>query len=166
MQALTHRWRPFTSAVALGLVLGVLLTPIGMAHLAPGADVCDAPSQRRRTGEVRVLPVTEFGLHDHCLPATGSRVSVSTLLASGVVPVDANEACLLPRPLPSESSPSRGPRFLPAPARLRRLAPPLPVFVAAADRGAAVLRRGSGREKRAARGTHQQQKRAEGLAED
>ena len=95
MQLLRHRWRPFVSAVALGLVLGVLLTPVGIAHLDQTPAVCDRPAAAH-AGEARVLSVSAFELHEHCFTCHWLQSFRSTLLASGAVVLDANDVCFIP----------------------------------------------------------------------
>src|SRR3972149_10230118 len=95
MQLLRRRWRPFVSAVALGLVLGVLLPPVGIAHLDQAPDVCDQPSAAH-AGDTRVVSVSEFVLHEHCFTCHWLQSFRSTLLASGAVVLDRDDVCFIP----------------------------------------------------------------------
>lgn len=117
MRDLVRRWRPFLRAVAISLALGVLATPVGIAHLDVRRDVCEAPSPwaDRDTGD-RIAATTSAGLHDHCFTCHWLQSFRSTLLAAGIVletgqgisPLPANAAIARER-LVRVSVPARAP---------------------------------------------------------
>jgi len=97
MKALKSRWRPLLRTVALGLVLGVLLTPVGMAHFDLTPDVCDTLSELPDGGEPRVSTASLPGdLHQHCYTCHWLQSFRSTLLVSNVPVLDAVASCPLP----------------------------------------------------------------------
>jgi hypothetical protein len=84
------------SAVALGLTLGFLLTPVGMAHLDLAADVCASPPVTLSEGDAGVQAVVSPHQHDHCFTCHWLQSFRSTLLPSGAVAIEASGTCLLP----------------------------------------------------------------------
>lgn len=96
MQTLQTRWRPLLSVVALGLTLGFLLTPVGMAHLDLTADVSAPASLPLADGDAGVQAVASAHRHDHCFTCHWLQSFRSTLLPSGAVTIETSGTCLLP----------------------------------------------------------------------
>jgi hypothetical protein len=97
MQSMRTRWRPLLSVVAFGLVSGVLLTPVGMAHLDLVPDVCDrqpGPAQGGGdTGSAVLHASSSFDVHQHCFTCRWLQSFRSTLLSSGVTVLQASGVC-------------------------------------------------------------------------
>lgn len=82
--------------VALGLVLGLLLLPFGIAHFDVVPDVCDGATAPPRPDDVCMGAASSFELHQHCFTCHWLQSFRSTLLASGVVAPQAEGACPMP----------------------------------------------------------------------
>jgi hypothetical protein len=97
MQALKTRWRPLLRIVASGLLLGLLLTPVGMAHLDRASDVCErAPLFAIGAGQGLSSASPSDHLHDHCFTCHWFQSFRSTLLVAAVpVPVAAGSCPML-----------------------------------------------------------------------
>ncbi len=89
---LSQWWHRLVQVTALGLILGVLLTPVGMAHLDQNADVCHGPAAAT-PGAPRLVPTQSLDLHQHCFTCHWLQSFRSTLLGSGAVVFDAAGAC-------------------------------------------------------------------------
>jgi hypothetical protein len=105
---------------ALGLILGVLLTPVGMAHLDLPADVCHE-SAPAAPGGSRLVSSHALDLHQHCYTCHWLQSFRSTLLGSAAVVFDAAGACALTpvdphgrESSPASSVPARAPPALSA----------------------------------------------------
>lgn len=86
MRDMVRRWRPLVRAVAISLALGVLATPVGIAHLDARRDVCETPSPRTAgDSDDRVAATTSTGLHDHCFTCHWLQSFRSTLLVARVI---------------------------------------------------------------------------------
>lgn len=100
-----RRWRPLVEAVAISLALGVLATPVGIAHLDARPDVCEPQRAVRADASAsRVTATTTTGLHDHCFTCHWLQSFRSTLLATGLVLQHVQEAT----PLPVAAATARG----------------------------------------------------------
>ncbi len=111
------RWYPLLSAVAFGLVLGVLLTPVGMAHLDLVPDVCERqpypPPAGRDTGAPALHASSSFDPHQHCFTCHWLQSFRSTLLSSGVTVLQADGVCEI-LPVAAEATRSVARHSLPA----------------------------------------------------
>lgn len=113
------RWRPLLSAVAFGLVLGVLLTPVGIAHLDLVPDVCEREPQTgllpvgRDTGAPAYDASSSFDQHQHCFTCHWLQSFRSTLLSSGVTVLQADGVCEI-LPVAAEATRSVARHSLPA----------------------------------------------------
>ena len=96
MRELKQRWRPLVRVVALGMVLGVLATPIGIAHFDAAPDVCERPTAPPEPGAPRAVANLALGLNDHCFTCHWLRSFRSTLIASGAVVLNAEGTCSIP----------------------------------------------------------------------
>jgi hypothetical protein len=97
MSLLKNRWLSLTRTVALGLVLGLLLTPVGMAHLHLEQDVCDrgvVPAPPGVAG-VRAIALHNHD-HEHCLTCDWLQSLGSTIVATAAVPLGSTDAFQLP----------------------------------------------------------------------
>lgn len=97
MQVLRTRWRPLLRTVASGLLLGLLLTPVGMAHLDAAPDVCERVSHPGTEG----APGISSGLqhdhgHDHCYTCRWLQSFRSTLLVASVPMPAFSGTCAVP----------------------------------------------------------------------
>lgn len=92
--------RHFVSAVALGLVLGILATPFGIAHVDAVSDVCAPDRQPDASGSSRVGADVLQHLHQHCFTCHWLQSFRSTLLVSGAVVLDVRAAHALPSETP------------------------------------------------------------------
>jgi len=97
MKVLRTRWRPLMRTVATGLLLGLLLTPVGMAHLDVASDVCERAPQLGTVGDPGVSSASRHDhLHDHCYTCRWLQSFRSTLLVAGVPVPSAAGTCPLP----------------------------------------------------------------------
>lgn len=111
------RWYPLLSAVAFGLVLGVLLTPVGMAHLDLVPDVRERQPHPlpagRDTGAPALHASSSFDQHQHCFTCHWLQSFRSTLLSSGVTVLQADGVCEI-LPVAAEATRSIARHSLPA----------------------------------------------------
>ena len=97
MKVLKTRWRPLMRTVASGLLLGLLLTPVGMAHLDAVADACDRAPQHAAAGDTGVSSAFQHDhLHDHCYTCRWLQSFRSTLLVASVPMPAVAGTCALP----------------------------------------------------------------------
>jgi hypothetical protein len=97
MNVLRTRWRPLMRTVAAGLLFGLLLTPVGMAHLDAASDVCDRTIHPVAAGDPGVSSASLHDhLHDHCYTCRWLQSFRSTLLVAGVPVPAAAGTCPLP----------------------------------------------------------------------
>lgn len=83
--------------VATGLLLGLLLTPVGMAHLGAASDVCERAPQAGAAGDPGLSSTSGHDhLHDHCYTCRWLQSFRSTLLVAGVPVPSAAGTCPLP----------------------------------------------------------------------
>jgi hypothetical protein len=115
MTLLTRRWLSLTRTVALGLMLGLLLTPVGMAHLHLEQAVCDRGVVHAPPGAAAVRAIA-LHAHDHCLTCDWLQSLGSTIVATAVVALGSTDPFQLPCPtrverhfLPQSSVPARAP---------------------------------------------------------
>lgn len=97
MQVLRTRWRPLRRTVASGLLLGLLLTPVGMAHLDASPEVCERVSRPAADGTPGVssrLPHDHE--HDHCYTCRWLQSFRSTLLVANVPMPVFSGTCAVP----------------------------------------------------------------------
>lgn len=96
MQELGQRWRPLVRVTALGMMLGILATPIGIAHLDVTPDVCARAAASLEVGSTRVVANPTWDLHDHCFTCHWLQSFRSTLIPSGAVVLNAEGMCPVP----------------------------------------------------------------------
>jgi hypothetical protein len=89
---LSQWWHRLVQVTALGLILGVLLTPVGLAHLDLKAGVCHGPAAAA-PGAPRLVQIPSLDLHRHCFTCHWLQSFRSTLLGSGAIVFDAAGAC-------------------------------------------------------------------------
>jgi len=95
MRTLKTRLRPLLLVAALGLITGVLLTPVGLAHVDRVGDK-RGPTPAASDGESRLGAAASTDHQQHCDTCHWLQSFRSTLLAPGTVVVQATGTCLLP----------------------------------------------------------------------
>ena len=77
------------------MVLGVLGTPFGMAHVDASPDVCRNAGAATGAAAARIAAVPAPGPHGHCFTCHWLQSFRTTLLASGPVVLDAQDSCFV-----------------------------------------------------------------------
>jgi hypothetical protein len=101
MSLLKKRWLPLVRAVALGLVLGLLLTPIGMAHVHLDQDTSAYATVPAPPG-TDAIGAMSIHSHDHCLTCDWLQAFGSTIVATAGVALGSTDTFQLPCPLRAE----------------------------------------------------------------
>jgi hypothetical protein len=87
MHTLRTRARRLLSTVALGLAVGILLTPIGIAHVGLDADDCLLVFQGTGSDVSRVSSIQASGLHHHCFTCEWLQSLRHSLVATGGISI-------------------------------------------------------------------------------
>jgi hypothetical protein len=96
MHMFRQRWRFVMPTVALGLILGILATPFGIAHVHFSADVCAPDLRSVQSASPRSLVTAGHSSHQHCPTCDWLQHFRSTLLVSITVAMHAEVVRALP----------------------------------------------------------------------